>query len=215
MLGCIFQLFRILFILIVPFLALVRGSVYCHTYMDWSPWFSVMGGIALTSLVLMIYFTILSGKISGKIGSPRSLKNRWIIICVFIMGFAVHGLFYFSSENAKQSKVQKEFVSLHPILRIGVSTLIWFDKELVMTDSKRAPEDYKKMGLKTAKHSLHYPQKDSYVYAMDLRTNNRVEWQNQLTQLYFRIMGFNTLRHGGTGDHLHISLYCKYKPGGI
>ena len=183
--------------------------------MDWSPWFSVMGGIALTSLVLMIYFTILSGKISGKIGSPRSLKNRWIIICVFIMGFAVHGLFYFSSENAKQSKVQKEFVSLHPILRIGVSTLIWFDKELVMTDSKRAPEDYKKMGLKTAKHSLHYPQKDSYVYAMDLRTNNRAEWQNQLTQLYFRIMGFNTLRHGGTGDHLHISLYCKYKPGGI
>lgn len=131
------------------------------------------------------------------------------------MGFAAHGLFFLSSKNAKQSQVKQEFVSLHPILRIAVSTLIWFDQDLVMTDAKRAPEDYKRMGLKTAKHSLHYPQKDGYVYAMDLRTNYRAEWQNKLTQLYFRIMGFNTLRHGGTADHLHISLSCKYKPGGI
>ena len=215
MFGCLFQIFKLFFVLTVPFLTLIRGSVYCHTALDWSPWMSIMGGIGMTSLVLMIYFTALFGRIAGRVGSAKSLKNRWIFILILLIGFSAHGLFFLSSENVKQSDVKDEYVSLHPLLRNAVSTLIWFDKDLVMTDAKRAPEDYKRMGLKTAKHSLHYPQEDGYVYAMDLRTNYRSELRNNLTQTYFQIMGFNTLRHGGTADHLHISLPCKYKPGGI
>jgi hypothetical protein len=89
------------------------------------------------------------------------------------------------------------------------------DENLVITDASRVPEDYKKMGLPTNKSSLHYKQKDGYAYALDLRTNGRYEIRNFLIKSYFYFMGFNTLRHVGTDDHLHISLPCHYKKGGI
>ncbi len=215
MFKIIFHLLRILIILILPFIVLIRGSVFLHHNFDVSPYFSLLGGIILTSIVLLLYLSIAFGKISGKVGGPKAFKNRWIIVLIMTMGFAIHGLFFLSSDNTKHAEVQKEFQSLHPILRIGVSSLIWIDKELVITDASRKPEDYKKMGLKTAKQSLHYKQKDGFAYAIDLRTNNRSDLRNNLIKTYFWLMGFNTLRHVGTGDHLHVSLSCKYKPGGI
>ena len=211
----LFHIFRILLILFLPFIALIRGATFLHKQYDWYPWISLAGGIVLTSIVLVIYLSLVFGKVSGKIGGPKSLRNRWIFVLLILLGFAVHGLFFLSSDNAKRDEVKKEFTSLHPILRIAVSTLIWVDKDLVITDAKRAPEDYKKMGLETAKQSLHYPQKDGYSYAFDMRTNNRSEVRNFLTKTYFNMMGFNTLRHVGTEDHLHISLYCKYRKGAI
>jgi hypothetical protein len=41
---------------------------------------------------------------------------------------------------------------------------------------------------------------------MDLRTKGRSQARNALTVAYFRIMGFRSLRHVGTADHLHVSL---------
>lgn len=215
MLKLLFHLFRILLILVLPFIALIRGSVLLHEYHDFAPYASLMGGIIFTSIILLLYLTISFGKISGKVGGPKALKNRWIFVLILILGFAIHGLFFLSSDNTKQAEVKKEFQSLHPILRVGVSSLIWFDNGLIITDASRKPEDYKKMGLKTARQSLHYKQEDGFAYAIDLRTNNRSELRNQLIKTYFSLMGFNTLRHHGTEDHLHISLSCKYKPGGI
>ena len=54
--------------------------------------------------------------------------------------------------------------------------------------------------------SLHYPQADGFVYAVDVRTLGRPEWRNQVVSLYFQVMGFRTLRHVGTADHLHVEL---------
>ena len=81
-----------------------------------------------------------------------------------------------------------------------------------MTDANRQPEDYRKMGLKSKKNSLHYQQSNGFVHAFDVRTKNRSWLRNGLLQLYFKAMGFNTLRHGGTGDHLHISLKSRDRP---
>ncbi|MFT5619362.1 MAG: hypothetical protein ACI85I_002605 [Arenicella sp.] len=75
--------------------------------------------------------------------------------------------------------------------------------------------DYKSMGLKTLKNSLHYPQKDGYVHAIDLHTNNRSEFRNRLLKYYFMLMGFHTLRYVGTADHLHISLPIEENPNAI
>lgn len=215
MVKILFHIFRILIILTLPFLALIRGSVFLHHHYDFPPYSSLIGGVIFTSIILLIYLSVTFGKISGKVGGPKALKNRWIFVLILVLGFSIHGLFFLSSDNTKHVEVKKEFQSLHPILRVAVSSLIWFDKELVITDASRKPEDYKKMGLKSAKQSLHYKQKDGYVYAIDLRTNNRSELRNDIIKTYFYLMGFNTLRHGGTGDHLHISLSTKYKPGGI
>jgi len=41
---------------------------------------------------------------------------------------------------------------------------------------------------------------------LDLRTIGRSERRNRLTAAYFQLMGFRTLRHLGTADHLHVSL---------
>lgn len=98
------------------------------------------------------------------------------------------------------------------MLRLAVSTLIHIDKELIITDADRQPEDYKKMGLKSKKLSLHYKQNTGYSHALDLRTSGRPIWKNLIVQNYFRLMGFRTLRHVGTADHLHVSLMSHQNP---
>ncbi|MEM6806026.1 MAG: hypothetical protein AAF696_31805, partial [Bacteroidota bacterium] len=124
-------------------------------------------------------------------------------------------LFSLSQGNAKSEKIQQEYNELHPFLRIAAGTFIMLDNELMLTSASRVKEDYKDMGLKSIKNSLHYKQTDGYVHAIDLRTKNRSELRNKFTEWYFKLMGFNTLRHVGTADHLHISLSAKDKPGVI
>lgn len=80
------------------------------------------------------------------------------------------------------------------------------DREAVLTGVGRTVEDYLKMGLPVNESSLHFKLADRYVHALDLRTTGRPEWRNRLTYGYFRAMGFRTLRHMGTGDHIHVSL---------
>ncbi|MEL6653147.1 MAG: hypothetical protein AAFQ87_20280, partial [Bacteroidota bacterium] len=126
-----------------------------------------------------------------------------------------YSLINLSGANAKSEDVKQEYTSLHPYMRLAVGTFVLADQGLLVTDMSRVQEDYQKMGLKTNKSSLHYKQSDGYVHAMDLRTKGRSELRNSLTQWYFRLMGFNTLRHGGTADHLHISLSIHDKPGVI
>ncbi len=93
--------------------------------------------------------------------------------------------------------------------------LILVDRDLLITDGSRQPEDYKRMGLKTNNHSLHYKQSDGFSHALDIRTKGRPEWLNKTVQIYFRLMGFNTLRHVGTADHLHVSLMSHDRRGSI
>jgi hypothetical protein len=60
------------------------------------------------------------------------------------------------------------------------------------------------MGLPVSRESLHYRQADGWVHAVDLRTHAGLK--SLLVQWYFDLMGFDTLRHVGTHDHLHVSL---------
>ena len=202
-------------IIVLPFIILIRGSVYLHETYDYGGYFSLIGGIIITSVILVLYFTVFYGMIAKKVGDLGSFKRRWIIALLILVGYAIHGLFFISTNNIKSSALKSEIIDLHPILRIGVSTIIMLDKDLIITDASRMPEDYRKMGLPSKVSSLHYKQKDGSAYAMDLRTNKRHELRNFLLKSYFNLMGFNTLRHGGTGDHLHISIKCHYRPGSI
>lgn len=155
------------------------------------------------------------GRLIGNLGSTKSAKWTFFIIAALILMNALPGIFYLSTQNAKHADIPATYYKLHPILRLGVSGLIFLDNGLIITDSDRVPEDYKKMGLPTNKHSLHYVQSSGYVHAIDIRTNGRSFVRNNLIQLYFWGMGFNTLRHVGTDDHLHVSISSKDKPGGI
>src|SRR5256885_1169551 len=96
--------------------------------------------------------------------------------------------------------------SVHPLLRLALSTLILVDRDMLITDTGRAPDDYGRMGLPTNSRSRHFEQADGWIHAVDLRTTGRGFIKNRGVQFYFWLMGFDTRRHVGTADHLHVEL---------
>jgi len=205
-------LFKIILLLSLPFISLVRGAVYLYEQQNYGSWNAIFGAAIITTFLLIVYMIFFYGRITGKVGS---LKRKLWLAMILVVGYGIHALYFFTEQNAKHTSIQKEFTSLHPILRLSISTIIHLDEGLIMTDANRQPEDYRKMGLKSKRNSLHYKQKNGYVHAFDVRVKNRSWIRNGLLQLYFKAMGFNTLRHGGTGDHLHISLTSRDRPWAI
>lgn len=205
-------LIRILFLISMPFICLIRGAIYLHEVYQLGPNMCILGGLGMATFLLVLYFIFFYGRVTGAVGSVRI--KLWIAFFIVAI-YSIHGLFFLSVDNVKYSKIQQEFRSIHPILRLSLSTAIRLDPTLIITDGNRTPEDYRMMGLPSKKHSLHYRQKSGYVHAVDIRTSNRSFLRNHLIRAYFWMMGFNTLLHGGTGAHLHVSLLSWDKPGSI
>jgi hypothetical protein len=89
---------------------------------------------------------------------------------------------------------------------VAVSTVTLADNDLVITDIERMEDDYNRMGLPVNQSSLHYRQESGYVQAVDIRTFDRGFVRNALLRGSLELMGFNTIRHVGTADHLHVEL---------
>lgn len=211
----IFHIAKLILIFTLPFVMLVRGSVYVHENYALGARLSIIGGIITTTVILFVYISMLHSRLAGKVSGSKSIRSKAVIALLLVVGFAINSLYFISGTNFKNPKLKSEIRSLNPILRLAVGTLVLVDSEAVITDGNRVPEDYHKMGLKTNNSSLHFKQKDGYAYAIDLRVKGKSELRNKLTEWYFDCMGFNTLRHGGTADHLHVSLSCHYRKGGI
>lgn len=211
-LSIIFQLGLMVFL---PFFILIRGSVWLYISYGWHYGLAMLAMFGVVGFLLLIYLIMLYDWIVGKKNTRTGIKIKAGIVFVLLAVFGGYAIFNLSGQHAKTPEVQKEYNALHPLLRISVGTIVLLDEGLLITDLSRVKEDYKKMGLKTLKNSLHYPQKDGWVHALDLRTRDRTELRNKLMQGYFWLMGFNTLRHGGTADHLHISLTVRELPHAI
>lgn len=188
---------------VLPFLLLLRGSVHAYGAWGLGPWPSVVTGLAFAASTLGL---ITWGGLA-LLGFPRGFRHvlsRGAIALTLV--FVVHGLLHVGVRNVKGDSVRAEYRALHPLLRLGSTILVLVDRNAVVTDAARDREDYRAMGLPAAETSLHYPQDDGYVHALDLRTLGRPEWRNVLVETGYRLMGFRTLRHRGTADHLHVSL---------
>ena len=204
------SILKVILIVTVPFVLLVRGSVHMHNSSDYLPWVCIAGGMLMAMALVFVYLSF-SHRLFVT-GEGMTFKLRLFLTMIVVGTYVAHGVFYMSAENMKSKELRTEMRQVHPLLRLAVSTLIHIDKGLVITDGDRVPEHYKSMGLKTPQHSLHYKQYTGYAHAMDLRTRARPEWQNFLVTNYFRLMGFRTLRHHGTADHLHVSLMSHDHP---
>lgn len=193
----------ILTLTIFPFFLLIKTSIYLNIDLGLNGWVSLFGGIGATVAILLVYVVMLFRKVKNK-----KLIFRYGLggVGALVGGFCLYGLLYVSSVNAKSDSVKEVYRSLHPILRVAVATTTLAEKDLVITDIKRTTEDYTKMGLPINQSSLHFPQPDGYVHAIDLRTKGHSEFRNFMLSNSLRLMGFKTLRHVGTADHLHISL---------
>ena len=186
---------------LLPFVALLKGSTVLYRLTDLPVWLCLTAAGFGAGVFILLAIWRVSKKI--KISLPGGTFRISLILAGLYVGFT---LLYVSADNVKNPEIQTTYQSLHPMLRLAVSSMVLVDSDAVITDSERVVEDYAAMGLSSDAGSLHFEQADGYVHALDLRTIGRTEFRNRLTALYFRILGFRTLRHVGTADHLHISL---------
>lgn len=189
--------------LLLPFLVLIRSSIYLYTNYALNGWVALSIGVGVTILLLLLYAVIVSYSMGRSARVHKYIRRG---IACLVIAYCGYGLLYFSGVNAKSEEVRSYYLSLHPIMRVSMATTILMHDDLIVTDLQRSPEDYKAMGLPVRDHSLHYEQKTGYVHAVDIRTKGRAEWKNWITEQTFIVFGLNTLRHVGTADHLHVSL---------
>ena len=192
-----------LLVAVLPFLVLVKVAVFLYGRGGYPTVLALAGGTACTAAVVTAYAALVWHRFTGRARLALVVRRFALPLVLAYCGYA---LIYLSSANAKSGRVRAYYASLHPLLRVALSTLIIADRDLVVTDLARGPGDYAAMGLAPNDGSLHYVQRDGYAHAADLRTTGRGVLRNRLVQLYFWSMGFATLRHVGTGDHLHVEL---------
>ncbi len=203
LIRCLSRIFLVGFFLLLPFFLLIRISLYTYLNYGIGGWWALAVGIAVTVFLLILYGLYLTFRVSGKIKASRFLIRASTVLVIAYCGY---GLLYLSSAHVKNEQERSHYRSLHPILRVTISTATLADSDLLITDMHRSPKDYRQMELSVKQQSLHYKQFTGYVHAVDLRTIGRAEWKNWLTAHIFNLLGFHTLRHVGTADHLHVAL---------
>jgi len=191
-------------LLTLPFLALLRGSTLLYQHSSMPIWLCVVSAAAISGF----FVVFASWRLASRFGLSIGKYTRRVSFAL-AASFVLFTTLYISADNVKTPEVAETYTALHPLLRMATSTMIIIDSEGVITDGARVVEDYEQMGLATNTTSLHYEQADGYVHALDLRTKDRSDLRNMLSALYFRALGFDTLRHVGTADHLHISLKMR------
>jgi len=188
---------------VLPFVLLVRGGVFA--YQEWAlgTWLALLVSAAASALLLGLY----AWGVSHRLGVGKGIK-KVLVRSAFAVGIAYvgYGLVFVASENVKSDDLVAEYTGVHPLLRVASSLLILVDPASVITDAGRTTEDYWLMGLPPNEASLHFEQASGYVHALDFRTRGRPEWRNRVVELAFWALGFHSLRHVGTADHLHVSL---------
>lgn len=196
---------------VLPFILLVRGGVFAYQQWGLGAWSSLAVSTAATALLLACY----AWAASRRLGAGKRLRKFAIRAAALgAAAFVLYSLLVIAGGNVKSEEVRAEYSGLHPLLRMGVSVFVLADAEAVITDADRSPDFYARAGLPANESSLHFRQDDGFVHALDLRTLNRPEWRNLAAELAFRAMGFHTLRHVGTADHLHVSLRLPDQQGG-
>lgn len=202
----VFRLVQLFLLAVLPFVLLIRIAVWWHEQYQAYAWVSVFFAALVTAAVLFGYFLHIRNHFIKQTFSPKILQRNYGITLFIVLMYCANGVWSISAANVKEEAVKQEFKTLHPILRLSISTLILLQKDLILTDAERKPEDYRHLGLPDKNQSLHYTQSTGYAHAVDIRTKGHGWIRNKLIQGYFEMMGFNTLVHKGTAEHLHVSL---------
>ncbi|MDZ7692405.1 MAG: hypothetical protein U5K69_14930 [Balneolaceae bacterium] len=185
------------------FFLLIKIALYSYQVYHLNGWLSLGLGALAALTVLLICGFYLVYRLSGR---RKVLPLVLRVATALVIAYCTYSLLYLSSVNSKSEGVRSHYRSLHPILRVTLSTVTLADSDLVITDMQRTRADYRRMGLPPRQQSLHYIQSTGYVHAVDVRTKGRSEWKNWLTEMVFKSLGYHTLRHAGTADHLHVAL---------
>jgi hypothetical protein len=203
LLGPVLRVTGVLVVLaVLPFVVLIRGGVFAYHAWGIGTWPALIIAVLPTALLLGAYAWWVSRRLGAGAGLRKLLTRTATGVGVAYVSYA---LVFVASANVKSEEVRAEYASMHPLLRVASSVLVLVDPGAVITDAGRTPEDYRLMGLPPNEASLHFEQADGFVHALDLRTSGRPELRNRAVELAFWALGFHSLRHVGTADHLHVS----------
>ena len=95
-------------------------------------------------------------EVQGFIGTKLALPT--------VVFYCAYALLFLSAVNAKTDDVREYYRTVHPLLRVALSTATLASRDIVVTDARREPADYARMGLPTLDNSLHFVQKTGYVH---------------------------------------------------
>jgi len=193
---------KALAVVALPFLVYVRASVSLYRH-GANPWIAILISALLTVGIVSGFVILIARRFRGRARVPTVVK--WAALPI-VFTWCVYAAFYLSRVNVKSDSVRAYYSAVNPILRVALSTIVLVDPDLVVTDMGRVPKDYRRMRLPVNHRTMHYRQPDGWVHAVDLRTRGRGWIRNHVVQFYFWSMGFSTLRHVGTADHLHVQL---------
>lgn len=199
----VFRILAVAALLVLPFVVLVRTSVFFYGLGWIGGWTPILGAVLATTGLLAAYGALIGKRFRGSWKlSPGFLRA----LLGLVAAFTVYGAVFVTASRSKTETVREGFREVHPVLRLATGVLVLADASLLVTDTSRTMDDYRRMGLTANEASLHLRQSTGWVHAVDLRTLGRSARRNGVMSLYFWGMGFRTLRHRGTADHLHVSL---------
>ncbi len=164
-------------------------------------WLAVVGGLLAGGLILSATLLVVF-----RTRSARRAGGLLLGVPLVMMLIGCLALSHYPRANFKSDDIRAEWTHLHPTLRHALWVARLGDESLVLTDLRRAPDDYRLMGLRIPFTSRHFPQTDGYAHAVDLRVTDAGDLQNWARQGLFLLMGLHAGRHGGTADHLHVSM---------
>ena len=187
----------------LPFFVLVRVGTAAVQGWGLGGWTSLGLGALAVAAVLGLYAGVLGWKEEAWAGVWRVLRRGGLGLGGVVL---VYGVVWVGPVMAEDQAVRAEYRALHPVLRLAAGPVFLADPGRVVTDPSRTVEDYRLLGLSEAEADLHFVQEDGSVHAVDFHTGGRAAWGNRTVELGFWLLGFHSLRHRGTADHIHVSL---------
>src|SRR5882672_8756026 len=157
---------KVVLIIALPFAVLVRGSVFIYEHGTRSVWLAVATAGILSGGVITAYAVWIARRFMKRgVRGGRALAipvAKWVALPL-VLFYCGYSLLYVASVNAKSAPVRAYYGALHPLLRLGLSTAILVDRDILITDTGRVPEDYGRMGLPANSRTRHYKQADGWI----------------------------------------------------
>ncbi len=138
----------------LPFVVLIGGAVWLYRVQAIPTWLALATSGILAAGLLTAYGAWICQRLTGKARLRFVFTTLALPLIMFYCGYT---LLYLSSVNAKTEDVRQYYTTVHPLLRVALSTAVLFDRDIVVTDTRREVGDYARMGLPALDNSLHFP----------------------------------------------------------
>ena len=107
-------IFRFILVVSLPFVLLIRGAIYLHKSYATQPYVSILFGTIIMTFVLILYFSVIYGKLTGMRGKKGWLKRRAKFALLIAVVYVTQSIYFLSSKNAKSPEVKREYHNLQP-----------------------------------------------------------------------------------------------------